>query len=94
MGRTDQALAEGADALRRANESAALQAVPAIEPALTVAAHRRRARARTRRGIHSSHYRPTRKPRAIIAGIASNGGGTIPRGARADVAQLVDALAL
>ena len=37
LGRTDQALAEGAEAMRRAQESGALQAVPAIELALMVA---------------------------------------------------------
>ncbi|HTZ63780.1 MAG TPA: LuxR C-terminal-related transcriptional regulator [Solirubrobacteraceae bacterium] len=37
LGRAEQALAEGADALRRAEESGALQAVPAIELALMVA---------------------------------------------------------
>ena len=37
LGRTDQALREGADAMRRAQESGALQAVPAIELALMVA---------------------------------------------------------
>jgi predicted ATPase/DNA-binding CsgD family transcriptional regulator len=37
LGRTEQALQEGADAMRRAQESGALQAVPAIELALMVA---------------------------------------------------------
>jgi predicted ATPase/DNA-binding CsgD family transcriptional regulator len=37
LGRTDRALAEGAEAMRRAQESGALQAVPAIELALMVA---------------------------------------------------------
>ncbi len=37
LGRTDQALREGAEAMRRAHESGALQAVPAIELALMVA---------------------------------------------------------
>ncbi|MGO9247157.1 MAG: helix-turn-helix transcriptional regulator [Solirubrobacteraceae bacterium] len=37
LGRTDQALREGAEAMRRAQESGALQAVPAIELALMVA---------------------------------------------------------
>jgi len=37
LGRTDQALAEGADAMRRAQESGALQAIPAIELALMIA---------------------------------------------------------
>ncbi len=37
LGRTDQALAEGTAAMRRAPESGALQAVPAIELALMVA---------------------------------------------------------
>ena len=36
LGRTDQALGEGADAMRRARESGALQAIPAIELALMV----------------------------------------------------------
>ena len=37
LGRTDQALREGADAMLRAQESGALQAVPAIELALMIA---------------------------------------------------------
>ncbi len=37
LGRTDQALREGTEAMRRAQESGALQAVPAIELALMVA---------------------------------------------------------
>jgi predicted ATPase/DNA-binding CsgD family transcriptional regulator len=37
IGRTDQALGEGAEAMRRAQESGALQATPAIELALMVA---------------------------------------------------------
>ena len=37
LGRTEQALREGAEAMRRAQESGALQAVPAIELALMVA---------------------------------------------------------
>jgi predicted ATPase/DNA-binding CsgD family transcriptional regulator len=37
LGHTDQALGEGAEAMRRAQESGALQAVPAIELALMVA---------------------------------------------------------
>ncbi len=37
LGRTDQAVREGTDAMRRAQESGALQAIPAIELALMVA---------------------------------------------------------
>ncbi len=37
LGRTDQALGEGARAMRRAQESGALQAIPAIELALAIA---------------------------------------------------------
>ncbi len=74
LGRTEQALQEGADAMLRAQESGALQAIPAIELALMVAELMHgdpdAAEIRARRLLEMPHLHTLALAREILARIA------------------------
>ncbi len=74
LGRTDQALREGTEAMRRARESGALQAVPAIELALMVSELMHgapdAAEARARRLLEMPHLHTLALARETLARIA------------------------
>jgi predicted ATPase/DNA-binding CsgD family transcriptional regulator len=74
LGRTDQALQEGADAMRRAQESGAMQAIPAIELAQAVAelmhGDTDAAEIRARRLLEMPHLHTLALAREVLARIA------------------------
>ncbi|MGH2852594.1 MAG: helix-turn-helix transcriptional regulator [Solirubrobacteraceae bacterium] len=80
LGRTDQALEEGASAMRRAKESGALQAVPAIELALVVAEYMHgaldAAEVRAHRLLEMPHLHTLALVREILAHVALSRGNT------------------